>query len=487
MTYNEDISKIDSLKNNLTLVFDTDILLSLGGFHGEIFKRYIEDLILLVNEVNSRTGKKYIKLRYFNYTWGEVEDVFSAAKFYVKGSNDYIREAAKSIASGCTSTEDIIVKKSSFETMLKSKRILKLDFDDAYDDKYISYNLEGDDALSELLSSDYTKEDIDKASKRASDIHKLRNGRIRKNFEDTGYILITDNRNIGYIASVISKNNSSYFYVMDCGKITNVLWQKMNKGLSTSIIPASMNIITKSQVVLSSYTTRKMHYEISSLEQKLKCGDITHETMVAAIYHFKEIASRPEEITSETIERNLSYIEQEVEDYGEELSYYKNALIEKDEDNLINEERHKNYVNKVNTREKLREKVKKLEDYVNKTDDNKNKIDKKCHRCKIALIGSEVLLFFMVLALYCYLVKVRKVEWLLFASTNNFIFFITGCVISIIAPGLGANSNKKILKRIRLHYENKYNFSLEDYEASMEKIETIKEQLLKLDSEIKAG
>jgi hypothetical protein len=93
----------------------------------------------------------------------------------------------------------------------------------------------------------------------------------------------------------------------------------------------------------------------------------------------------------------------------------------------------------------------------------------------------------MVLSLYYYLVKVRQVEWLLFASTNNFIFSITGCVISIIAPGLGANSNKNILKRIRLHYENKYNFSLEDYAASMEKIETIKEQLLKLDSEIKAG
>lgn len=174
LTYNEDISKIEKLKNDMVIFLDTEALLSFGGFHGEIHKQYIDEMLQLISEINEKTRKRYMSVKYMDYVKKEVDDVFNSAIFYVQGKNFYTRDAAESIAEGCKSEEDVMEKRANFYSRLKAKGIVEFAFPDRYSETNAKYNLEGDTALKDLVSEEVSEKDIEKGAKRVSDINKLR-------------------------------------------------------------------------------------------------------------------------------------------------------------------------------------------------------------------------------------------------------------------------------------------------------------------------
>lgn len=323
LTYNEDISKIEKLKNEMTIFLDTEALLSFGGFHGEVHKQYIDEMLQLIAEINEKTRKKYMSVKYMDYVKKEVDDVFNSAIFYVQGKNYYTRDAAESIADGCKTEEDVIEKRANFYSRLKAKGIVEFAFPDRYSDFYVKYNLEGDPALKTLISDEISEKDIEKGSKRVSDIYKLRKGMEYRNFEEIKYVFVSDNGKVQSVNAHYCKQLNCYNFVIGCSKMTNILWLKMNKGLSKAALPSSLEAITRSRVVVSSFTSAKMRNEMKIVNLKIESGELERDALYEMISEFKNYAKRPEDITADSIEINLHYIESEMKVYGEELSLYK--------------------------------------------------------------------------------------------------------------------------------------------------------------------
>ena len=334
LTYNQDISKIDSLKNYMTIFLDTDILLSLGGYHGEIHQRYVEEMIALLYEINRKTGKKYISIKYFDFVQTEINEIFSAAEYIIKGNKikDFSREAVINIVDGCKSVEDVIMEQSRFWGMLKSKSICCDEKTDYYTDELKKYNVEDDNLAMQISKNlQMEKKEVEKALKRISHINKLRKGNQYNYFEDIKYIFISDNRKNIRVSTYVATEKNTYFYAMTCYRITNILWIKMNKGLSKGNLPSSLDIVMKSKAIISKYTNEKMHYEIEKLRKELEEGKCTEQAVVEAILRFREIARKPEDITEDVVEDNLVFIEENnIVHYGEELALYKERAKEQE-------------------------------------------------------------------------------------------------------------------------------------------------------------
>lgn len=323
LTYNGDMSKIDKLKNEMTIFLDTEALLSFGGFHGEVHKQYIDEMLQLINEVNVKIRKKVIFLKYMDYVKMEIDDVFNAAVFYVKGKNYYTRDAAESIAEGCKTEEDIMMKRANFYARLKSAGIYEFPFAERYSDVNKKYNLEGDSELRNLLSDEISEKDIEKGAKRVNDVYKLRRGVIYKNFEEIRYLFISDNGKAQSVNAYFCKSFNSYNFIMGSAKLTNILWIKMNKGLANATLPSSLKAVTRSKVVVSSFISAKMKSEMKTLNYKIESGELEREALYEMISDFKHYAKHPEDITADSVDMNLNYIESEMKTYGEELSLYK--------------------------------------------------------------------------------------------------------------------------------------------------------------------
>lgn len=323
LTYNEDISKIEKLKNEIMIFLDTEALLSFGGFHGEVHKQYIEEMLQLISEINQKTRKKYMSVKYMDYVKKEVDDVFNSAIFYVQGKNFYTRDAAESIAEGCKTEEDVMEKRANFYAKLRAKGIVEFLFPDRYSDANAKYNLEGDSALQELISTDITEKDIEKGAQRVSDIYKLRKGIQYRNFEEIKYVFVSDNGKVQTVNAHYCKQLNCYNFVMGCSKMTNILWLKMNKGLSKGTLPMSFEAITRSRVIVSSFTSAKMKNEMELVSSKIESGELERDALYEMLVEFKNYAKRPEDITTDSIDINLNYIESEMKTYGEELSLYK--------------------------------------------------------------------------------------------------------------------------------------------------------------------
>lgn len=361
LTYNEDISKIEKLRNDITIFLDTEALLSLGGFHGEVHKLYIDEMLKLISEINEKTRKRYMSVKYMDYVKQEIDDVFHSAIFYVQGKNFYTRDAGESIAEGCKTVEDVMEKRANFYARLKSKGIIEFKFPDRYSNVNDSFNLEGDGGLQELVSEEITEKDIEKGAKRVSDINKLRKGIQYKNFEEIKYVFVSDNGKVQAVNSYYCKELNSYNFVMGCSKMTNILWLKMNKGLSSAVLPKSLEAITRSRVVVSSFTSAKMRNEMRVMNSKIETGELEQGALYEMLIDFKNYAKRPEEITTDSLDINLHYIESDMKTYGEELSLYKNEAEEerKKKGNIV--EAFKSYSKLVEQRDTFINKIKEKE------------------------------------------------------------------------------------------------------------------------------
>ena len=326
LTYNEDISKIEKLKNDMVIFLDTEALLSFGGFHGEIHKQYIDEMLQLISEINEKTRKRYMSVKYMDYVKKEVDDVFNSAIFYVQGKNFYTRDAAESIAEGCKSEEDVMEKRANFYSRLKAKGIAEFTFTDRYSEINEKYNLEGDTALKDLVSEEVSEKDIEKGAKRVSDINKLRKGIQYKNFEEIKFVFVSDNGKVQTVNSYYCRQLSCYNFVMGCSKMTNILWLKMNKGLSKTALPSSLEAVTRSRVVVSSFTSAKMRSEMKIVNSKIESGELERDALYEMLGEFKNYAKRPEDITADSLDINIRYIESEMKTYGEELSLYKSEV-----------------------------------------------------------------------------------------------------------------------------------------------------------------
>ena len=153
---NYNISETGSIKNELFLYLDMEVLFNIAGLNGELYQNVATDLLDVIDQANKKERK--IKLRYFSETKREIENFFDAASHVIEThSTPFMnRVAMDNILNGCTCAADVQDKLSDFFYELKNKYGIIADENKNYygSDTY-AFNLESegdcDDGIQESL------------------------------------------------------------------------------------------------------------------------------------------------------------------------------------------------------------------------------------------------------------------------------------------------------------------------------------------------
>ena len=85
INYTSDISKL-TWKNNINLYVETEILFHLAGYNGIFFQKLANDMFQLINEMNQKSNKRIISIRYYKEVSEDIDHFFGTAEEIVKGN-----------------------------------------------------------------------------------------------------------------------------------------------------------------------------------------------------------------------------------------------------------------------------------------------------------------------------------------------------------------------------------------------------------------
>ena len=75
---NYNIDEIESLKRDLTLYLDMEVLFDIYGYNGKVFQKLALDLFKLARDANSK--EKRVRFRYFEETKTEIDLFFCKSR-----------------------------------------------------------------------------------------------------------------------------------------------------------------------------------------------------------------------------------------------------------------------------------------------------------------------------------------------------------------------------------------------------------------------
>ena len=324
---NHNISETGSLRKPLTLFLGTEVLFSLYGYNGEIYKQLAQDLYDQIKAAN--VGTKRITLRYFSEVKKEIDDFFASAELIVDGKQLLFDTVAmKAIINGCSTAGDVKVKKADFFHVLQcSYGIMEDDRSSYYENTDDQYNLES-------LSVDPQQYD---SIKFISHINKLRKGRIYPYDLDAEYLIVT-NSGITLRASreqverVMKEQavDSACDYAVSVELLTNILWYKLGNGLGRKEYPNNVNAVLKARMLLASKISQNISKLYMETRAQYRAGVITEDQLASRIITLRKKPITPEELTAETIEDSLDFSLEYLTRYEEEVNRNKEALQEKE-------------------------------------------------------------------------------------------------------------------------------------------------------------
>ena len=142
LNYTSDISKT-TWNNNVFIYVGTEILFHLAGYNGLIFKELASEMFNLIKEMNQKSQRRIITIRYFKEVQEEIDNFFSTAEAIVRGQKiaDIGNVAMDTIVEGCSSAADVLKKHSEFNNLLKRHSISVAQNEDYYSEKYHSFNI----------------------------------------------------------------------------------------------------------------------------------------------------------------------------------------------------------------------------------------------------------------------------------------------------------------------------------------------------------
>lgn len=105
-------------------------------------------------------------------------------------------------------------------------------------------------------------------------INVLRKGNSSKSFEKIGYVFLSTNQNILYVArNKDIKKDNDIALVIDLDYITNIFWFKLNKGFGNNT-PINIDIVKQTRKVFSNSFNKLISTEYEELMAKYRNGDI---------------------------------------------------------------------------------------------------------------------------------------------------------------------------------------------------------------------
>lgn len=488
--FNNDVNNFGAWKSEFTIYIETEILFHLAGFNGELYKILATDLMQFISEINQKAGKRIIKLKYFPDVKIEIEGFFTKAKYLLEGNlkpNPSIT-AMVAIINGCKSISDIQGKKTDFYELLKRNLIEEDDYVDYFAEKNFKFNIVSNELI-EKISKELDK-DATSYLKFLNYISIHRKEAFENNFENVKAILLSGNSTTLKVAWIdLLKEDGNVPLATTMSFLTNKFWFKLNKGFGKTTLPKSFDIISKSQIILSSILNRKIANEFENLQDEFKNGNLNEEQVKARLVDLKNNVRKPEDIVKDNIDDVLQVItEDSLDKFIEEQKHFKS----KAEQQIIENENLKiELAKKVKTENKLENDLKSTKELIvnekNKQFDILNNIKKPLD------IKAENNYFFYkiilaILFIFCFacgLVFIFYINWNEFEKYSYFIGFLPILIFVLyflitekeIQPQKAFKSH--LISRKRNEYNKKYNefnFNIEEYNKLKNEISEYKNE-----------
>ncbi len=360
LSYTDSAGNSGAWTDKLTIYLDTEFLFSCAGYNDPYLHDVFQELNDLIKEINSsyrrRTKRQdnLVDLRYLKDTRDVYLSLINSAKGYIdsKGAPpDPSKRALVKIISESATVFDVDTHRAKIDTAIKD--IYNIQYDDrdysnfVTDRRFIIF----DESTVTSLSHDFNPKNDDTTSRKIdyyarvyTIINGLRGGARVSVFEKCRYIFLTGSR-IGRGASMAARpDTKSVTLATDIDFLVSRFWFKLNKQLANNHIPVSLDIVARSQAVLTKEVSRKVKalYEelkqknISELEQKslyanlteaekyLAPNNITTTESVLAFIDYKDVDALIED------QRNLRRKVAEAEKRERELTDAKGKLAQKE-------------------------------------------------------------------------------------------------------------------------------------------------------------
>lgn len=464
------ISELGSIKKELTIYLDTEILLDLMGYNGLVYQDITIDFINLVKIAN-KNGKK-IKLKYFRDVKVEIDKLFAIAEDI---KNDRLilekKVAIEYILSNTETAADIREKNAVFYYQLSTRYGIVEDQTDYYNRGIESNNLE-------LSANDnqYNKNE-EEARRFISHINKLRKGNIYTDYLEVGHILITETNLVLDISNIeidkIRKERKIDYKICEFATttsfITRYLWVKLNKGFCNCLFPKRLDALIKAKVLLSRHITGRIKQKYDDIMVKYHNHEYTKEEIASMVLTLRNKNQKPEDINEESIREALNFDEEylmqmatsskqkavEIEELNDKITELQNKYndekqyheyLVQEQNNVINHQ-EKNILDlqsAIYSQEKEKERL--LEDNKNKDEtikvqgeelDKYKKVEAKINEIKNTVIS--VIIFFIII-----FICGRLLYWLLqiivdgddvkFSTLVGFLGLFVAIVVAVSKP-----------------------------------------------------
>ena len=282
LSYTDSAGNSGAWTDKLTIYLDTEFLFSCAGYNGDYAQAVFQELYNLVKEINvsyrRRTKREdnLIVLKYLKDTRDRYLALINSAKAYLerKGTPDPSKRALIKIISESPSVFDVDTHRAKIDTAIKDTYHIQFD-DTEYtygtDRKYVIFDKETVTTLAKNYNpkqEEATTKKLDYYAKVYTIINGLRGGNSVGIFEKCQYIFLTGSR-IGRGASMaVRPDSKSVTVATDIDFLVSRFWFKLNKQLVPNHIPVSLDIVARSQAVLTREVSRKVKILYEELKQK---------------------------------------------------------------------------------------------------------------------------------------------------------------------------------------------------------------------------
>lgn len=319
LSYTDTAGNSGAWTDKLTIYLDTEFLFSCAGYNDSYPRDVFLELYDLVKEINTsyrrRTKKEdnLVELRYFRDTRDVYLALINTAKC-LKASNgvpDPSKKALLKIMSESATVFDIDTHRAKIDAVLKDTYHIIYDDRDynniITDPRFIVYDEKTVTELSDNFNpkkDETTTRKIDYYSRVYTIINGLRSGKNVGIFEQCRYIFLTGSR-IGHGTSKAARpNTKTVSFATDIDFLVSRFWFKLNKQLVSNQIPVSLDIVARSQAVL----TREVSRKVKLLYEELKQKDLSSAEQQSLYANLTEAERFPAPYNSDSTENVLTFI-----------------------------------------------------------------------------------------------------------------------------------------------------------------------------------
>ncbi|WP_247938429.1 hypothetical protein [Streptococcus gordonii] len=482
INYTSDISKL-TWKNSINLYVETEILFHLAGYNGIFFQKLANDMFQLINEMNQKSNKRIISIRYYKEVSEDIDHFFGTAEEIVKGNKivDIGNVAMDEIVRDCSTPADVINKRAKFTNILKQYSVSEADSLNYYSTEYHNFNIESQEIVEKYGLATENKEKYLKHLNYTNILRKKDDINSENlSLKESKHLVITEVGKILQMANDFNKENEDFNapLAISMSSLTNRLWFDLNKGFGSEHLPSTFNILEKSRLVLSNILTQKVAKQYDKVKESYKKGELSEDDLNENIIELRKKMMKPEDIDRE----QLNNIDDIIKPNGLEIYKSGKERLEKklkklEHDNKVRELDRQKVVEEKKRAEKEVENSKKeitrisnerrgeIQERINDIKTRKDNADKKV-KGKIKSIRVAIILVFILIVLFAFFLG-QKIQFdiLVYIIT---IFPIIGILMTIYTGQKFESLNliNKMIFRIEKYFESKiyeeYNINLKE-------------------------